>query len=135
MRETTLLPGDIYGQRIEMNSVMAASRALEELARHMTSDAHELLPDGSVKDVPSGELGLKDKVLIKPGEKVPADGIIVAGESSVDEVFMGKDYVPGFGLVLVVNVVIRNRQDRPVAEQLPDYSQRNTLYWRSKDGN
>jgi cation transport ATPase len=37
------------------------------------------MPDGSVKDVPLGELAVDDKVLIKPGEKIPADGVIVKG--------------------------------------------------------
>src|SRR5208282_29158 len=62
----------LLGHWIEMKSVMGASRALEELAKLMPSDAHKLMPDGSVKDVPLGELAVNDKVLIKPGEKLPA---------------------------------------------------------------
>ena len=84
----------LLGHWIEMRSVMGASRALEELAKLMPSDAHKLLPDGSVKDVPLGELALDDKVLIKPGEKVPADGVIVAGESSVDEAMLTGESTP-----------------------------------------
>ena len=45
----------LLGHWIEMRSVMGASRALEELAKLMPSDAHKLMPDGSVKDVPLGE--------------------------------------------------------------------------------
>ena len=78
----------LLGHWIEMHSVMGASRALEELAKLMPSDAHKLMPDGSVKDVPLGELAVDDKVLIKPDEKIPADGVIVAGESSVDEAML-----------------------------------------------
>ena len=78
----------LLGHWIEMKSVMGASRALEELAKLMPSDAHKLMPDGSVKDVPLSELAVDDKVLIKPGEKIPADGVIVAGESSVDEAML-----------------------------------------------
>src|ERR1035441_6183361 len=58
---------------IELKSVMGASRALEELAKLMPSDAHKLMPDGSVKDVPLGELAVNDPVLVKPGEKLAAD--------------------------------------------------------------
>jgi len=47
----------LLGHWIEMKSVMGASRALEELAKLMPSDAHKLMPDGSVKDVPLSELG------------------------------------------------------------------------------
>jgi Cu2+-exporting ATPase len=77
----------LLGHWIEVKSVMGASRALEPLAKLMPSDAHKLMPDGSVKDVPLGELALDDKVLIKPGEN-PRGGVIVAGESSVNEAIL-----------------------------------------------
>ncbi|MGE3507732.1 MAG: copper-translocating P-type ATPase [Vicinamibacterales bacterium] len=84
----------LLGHWIEMRSVMGASRALEELAKLMPSDAHKLMPDGSVKDVPLSELAVNDKVLIKPGEKIPADGVIAAGESSVDEAMLTGESTP-----------------------------------------
>jgi Cu2+-exporting ATPase len=74
--------------------VMGASKALEALAKLMPSDAHKLMPDGSVKDVPLGELAVGDKVLIKPGEKIPADGLIVEGESSVNEAMLTGESTP-----------------------------------------
>ena len=77
-----------------MTSVMGASRALEELARLMPSDAHKVMPNGEVKDVPLGELAVDDKLLVKPGEKIPADGVIVAGESSVDEAMLTGESTP-----------------------------------------
>jgi len=84
----------LLGHWIEMKSVMGASRALEELAKLMPSDAHKVMPDGSVKDVPLGELAVNDKVLIKPGEKIPADGAIVDGESSVNEAMLTGESTP-----------------------------------------
>jgi Cu2+-exporting ATPase len=72
----TLVDVMLLGHWIEMKSVMGASKALEELAKLMPSNAHKLMPDGSVKDVPLSELAVDDKVLIKPGEKIPADGVI-----------------------------------------------------------
>lgn len=84
----------LLGHWIEMRSVMGASRALEELAKLMPSDAHKLMPDGSVKDVPLGELAVNDKVLVKPGEKLPADGVIVDGESSVNEAMLTGESTP-----------------------------------------
>jgi len=84
----------LLGHWIEMKSVMGASRALEELAKLMPSDAHKLMPDGSVKDVPLGKLAVNDKVLIKPGEKIPADGVIVEGESSVNEAMLTGESTP-----------------------------------------
>jgi P-type Cu2+ transporter len=84
----------LLGHWIEMRSVMGASQALEALAKLMPSDAHKLMPDGSVVDVPLTELAVNDKVLIKPGEKIPADGVIVAGESSVDEAMLTGESTP-----------------------------------------
>ena len=90
----TLVDIMLLGHWIEMKSVMGASKALEELAKLMPSDAHKLMPDGSVKDVPLGELAVDDKVLIKPGEKIPADGVIVEGESSVNEAMLTGESTP-----------------------------------------
>ena len=90
----TLVDIMLLGHWIEMKSVMGASKALEELAKLMPSDAHKLMPDGSVKDVPLSELAVSDHVLIKPGEKIPADGVIVAGESSVNEAMLTGESTP-----------------------------------------
>lgn len=90
----TLVDIMLLGHWIEMKSVMGASKALEELAKLMPSDAHKLMPDGSVKDVPLGELAVDDKVLIKPGEKISADGVIVEGESSVNEAMLTGESTP-----------------------------------------
>jgi len=90
----TLVDIMLLGHWIEMKSVMGASKALEALAKLMPSDAHKLMPDGRVKDVPLGELAVNDKVLIKPGEKVPADGVVVAGESSVNEAMLTGESTP-----------------------------------------
>jgi Cu2+-exporting ATPase len=90
----TLVDVMLLGHWIEMKSVMGASKALEELAKLMPSDAHKLMPDGSVKDVPLGDLAVDDKVLIKPGEKIPADGVIVEGESAVNEAMLTGESTP-----------------------------------------
>jgi Cu2+-exporting ATPase len=90
----TLVDIMLLGHWIEMKSVMGASKALEELAKLMPSDAHKVMSDGSVKDVPLSELAVNDKVLIKPGEKIPADGAIVQGESSVNEAMLTGESTP-----------------------------------------
>lgn len=81
----TLIDIMLLGHWIEMRSVMGASRALEALARLMPSDAHKLMPDGSTQDVPLSDLLIGDRVLVKPGEKVPADASVIEGESAVNE--------------------------------------------------
>jgi Cu2+-exporting ATPase len=81
----TLIDVMLLGHWVEMRSIMGASRALEELAKLMPSVAHKLMRDGSMLDVPLSELAVGDKVVIKPGEKIPADGIAIEGETSVNE--------------------------------------------------
>ena len=81
----TLIDIMLLGHWIEMKSVMGASRALEELARLMPSEAHKLMPDGTIQDVPLHALMVGDKVVVKPGDKIPADGEVVDGTTSVNE--------------------------------------------------
>lgn len=84
----TLVVIMLLGHWIEMKSVMGASNALEELARLMPQDAHKLTPDGDIVDVSLNELALGERVIVKPGEKVPADGEVVDGETSVNEAML-----------------------------------------------
>ena len=90
----TLIDIMLLGHWIEMRSIMGASRALEELARLMPQDAHKVMPDGSIKDVPLSELIVGDRVIIKPGEKMPADGKVVEGETSVNEAMLTGESKP-----------------------------------------
>ena len=80
----TLIVIMLLGHWIEMKSVMGASQALEELAKLMPDQAHKIV-DGKVEDIQIKELKKGDKVLVKPGEKIPADGIIYEGDSYIDE--------------------------------------------------
>ncbi len=90
----TLVDIMLLGHWIEMRSVMGASRALEELAKLMPSEAHKLMPDGSVIDVPVENLKVGDRVLVKPGEKLPVDGLVIEGESSVNEAMLTGESKP-----------------------------------------
>lgn len=80
----TLIDIMLLGHWIEMKSVMNASNALEKIVQLMPSEAH-LLEDGQTKDVAIDQLKSGDLVLVKPGEKVPVDGVIIDGESHIDE--------------------------------------------------
>ncbi len=81
----TLIDIMLFGHWIEMKSVMGAGKALERLAALMPDIAHLLKHDGSTEDVPLASLKNGDMLLIKPGEKVPADSIIVKGQTSANE--------------------------------------------------
>ncbi|MEX0958918.1 MAG: copper-translocating P-type ATPase [Burkholderiales bacterium] len=81
----TLIDIMLVGHWIEMRSVMGASRALKSLAELLPAVAHRLRNDGGSEDVPVSEIQAGDRVLVKPGEKVPTDGVIVDGRSSLNE--------------------------------------------------
>jgi Cu2+-exporting ATPase len=84
----------LLGHWIEMKSVMGASRALDELLELMPDEAHLIGEDGSSKDVPVNDLKEEDKVLVKPGEKIPIDGVVYDGESEVNESMITGESVP-----------------------------------------
>ena len=75
----------LLGHWIEMKSVMGASNALQELAKMMPSTARRINENGEHEDVSITELKSNDIILVRPGEKVPADGIVLEGESHVNE--------------------------------------------------
>lgn len=75
----------LLGHWIEMKSVMGASNALQELAKMMPSMARRINENGEHEDVSITELKSNDIILVRPGEKVPADGIVLEGESHVNE--------------------------------------------------
>ncbi|AEL28015.1 copper-translocating P-type ATPase [Cyclobacterium marinum] len=75
----------LLGHWIEMKSVMGASNALQELAKMMPSTARRIKEDGEHEDVPIDNLKGNDTILVRPGEKIPADGIVLEGESHVNE--------------------------------------------------
>src|SRR6056297_3005600 len=91
---STLVGIMLLGHWIEMRSVMSASSALEELAELLPGEAHRVKDDGSTENVTVDELQQGDKVLIKPGEKVPADGKVMKGESSVNEAMLTGESKP-----------------------------------------
>ena len=90
----TLIDIMLLGHWIEMRSVMGASMALEKLAELMPSDAHRLQSDGATEDVPVAELSVGDRVLVKPGEKVPVDGVVTEGRTSVNEAMLTGESKP-----------------------------------------
>lgn len=81
----TLIAIMLLGHWIEMKSVMGAGKALEKLASLMPDTAHLVEADGSVREIAVSELQGGEALLVKPGEKVPADAVITKGESSLNE--------------------------------------------------
>jgi len=90
----TLIDIMLLGHWIEMRSVMGASRALETLAKLIPSEAHLVKDDGEIEDVSVSSLVIGNIVLIKPGEKIPSDGEIIKGETSVNEAMLTGESKP-----------------------------------------
>jgi len=90
----TLIDVMLLGHWLEMKSIMGASSALEELAKLLPAEVHHLMPDGSMHDMPIEMLKVGHKVLVKPGEKIPSDGKVIEGESSVNEALLTGESKP-----------------------------------------
>lgn len=90
----TLIVIMLLGHWIEMKSIMGASKALEELIKLMPKEAHKIDSDGKIVDVSVEDLLPGEKILVKSGEKIPIDGSIFEGESTVDESMLTGESVP-----------------------------------------
>lgn len=84
----------LLGHWIEMKAVGEAGDAQKALAELLPKDAHVVLPDDSIETRPVSELRVGDIVRVQAGENVPADGIIVRGESRVNEALLTGESKP-----------------------------------------
>ncbi|MGQ9538089.1 MAG: heavy metal translocating P-type ATPase [Candidatus Bathycorpusculaceae bacterium] len=83
----------LLGHWIEAKSVLGASMALEELVRTMPTTAH-LVKNGEIIDIPASQLRKGNVVLVRPGEKIPSDGVVIEGESFVNEALLTGESKP-----------------------------------------
>ncbi|TXD33879.1 heavy metal translocating P-type ATPase [Lujinxingia vulgaris] len=89
----TLVTIMLLGHWIEMRSIASAKGALKELAKLLPDTATRLV-DGERKEVRVDQLSPGDRVLVRPGERVPVDGTITDGESSVNEAMITGESEP-----------------------------------------
>ncbi|WP_158826991.1 copper-translocating P-type ATPase [Mucilaginibacter lacusdianchii] len=89
----TLILIMLLGHWIEMKSVAGASRELELLVQLMPSTAH-LLKGDSTEDVKTDTLKENDLILVKPGEKIAADGLVEDGDSYLNESMLTGESTP-----------------------------------------
>jgi len=92
---STLVVVMLWGHFIEMKSVLGASRALEELAKLIPKKAR-LVKGDELVEVDTAKLRVGDVVLVKVGEKVPADGTVIEGNAHVDESLLTGESIPVF---------------------------------------
>jgi copper-exporting ATPase len=81
----TLIVIMLLGHWIEMRAVGNAGNALQKMAELLPGSAHLVDAGGETKDVPLQQVEVGQQVMVKAGEKVPADGIVLSGETTVNE--------------------------------------------------
>lgn len=90
----TLIVIMLLGHWLEMKSVLGASKALQLLVSMMPAEAHRIKANGQLEDVKLEKLDINDVILVKPGEKVPADGNILEGSSYLNEAMLTGESKP-----------------------------------------
>jgi Cu+-exporting ATPase len=85
---------NFIGNYLKEAATGRASQAIKQLLELGAKSAHLVGKDGGTRDVPVEELRIDDVVLVKPGEKIPVDGIIIDGQSPVDESMATGESIP-----------------------------------------
>jgi Cu2+-exporting ATPase len=81
---STLVLFLLFGHRMEMRAVRGASSALNALVSLIPPQAH-LLRGDEIIQIATAEIRVDDVIIVRPGEKVPIDGKVIQGETSIDE--------------------------------------------------
>ncbi len=84
----------LFGHWMEMRSRRGSSDALNALLRLAPTQANVIGSDGQVRTVPVEQVQVGDLLLLRPGEKVPVDGIVTEGESAIDESMVTGESLP-----------------------------------------
>ncbi|MFQ6124826.1 MAG: heavy metal translocating P-type ATPase [Candidatus Heimdallarchaeota archaeon] len=90
---STLVVFLLFGHWMEMKAVRGASGALKELVKLIPPTAN-LIENGEVVEVPTSELQVNHILLVRPGEKVPIDGVVIEGETNVNEAMITGESKP-----------------------------------------
>ncbi len=83
-----------FAELLEASAVARARRSVEELVRLTPERANVVRDDGSEESVPTAELREGHRVRVRPGEKIPIDGTVIDGESTVNEATVTGESVP-----------------------------------------
>jgi len=84
----------LLGQMLEMRARSKTSAAIKALLGLAPKTARRLRDDGTEEDVPLAHVHIGDRLRVRPGEKVPVDGVVLDGESSVDESMLTGEPIP-----------------------------------------
>ncbi len=84
----------LLGQVLELKARSQTNAAIRTLLGLSPKTARRVNPDGSEQDVPLDQVQIGDKIRVRPGEKVPVDGLILEGQSSIDESMITGEPIP-----------------------------------------
>jgi P-type Cu+ transporter len=95
----------LLGQVLELRARSQTSSAIRALLRLAPPTARRLRHDGSEEDVPLEHVQVGDRLRVRPGEKVPVDGVVLEGRSAVDESMVTGESIPWRRLPVVASLV------------------------------
>ncbi len=84
----------LLGQVLELRARGNTSEAIRSLLGLASKTARRLRPDGGEEDVPLEQVLVGDRLRVRPGEKVPVDGVVLEGQSAVDESMVTGEPIP-----------------------------------------
>jgi Cu+-exporting ATPase len=84
----------LLGQVLELRARSSTGAAIRKLLGMAATSARRIAKDGSESDVPLDQVHVGDKLRVRPGEKVPVDGVVLEGSSSVDESMVTGEPIP-----------------------------------------
>jgi Cu+-exporting ATPase len=84
----------LLGQVLELRARSQTSTAIKSLLGLAPKTARRILPNGIEEDAPLEQIKIGDRLLVRPGEKIPVDGVIVKGSSAVDESMVTGEPIP-----------------------------------------
>jgi Cu+-exporting ATPase len=88
---TTLV---LLGQVLELRARSRTSNAIKALLELAPETAHRLRADGTEEEIPVPHIAVGDRLRVKPGERIPTDGVVLEGESAVDESMITGEPMP-----------------------------------------
>jgi len=84
----------LFGQLLELKARSKTSAAIKSLLGLSPKTARRIKPDGSEEDVPLTDVHEGDSLRVRPGEKVPVDGVVIEGSSALDESMLTGEPLP-----------------------------------------
>lgn len=84
----------LLGQLLELTARSQTSAAIKDLLGLAPRTARRIKPDGTEEDVPLSHVHVGDSLRVRPGEKVPVDGVVLQGTSAVDESMLTGEPLP-----------------------------------------